>query len=118
MFYLDVMNNNVAKFHKSVVTTYEVYTLFYGTVLNIFLQLSIQTTRVIALKIWTRTAWTMSLDPGYKYKVEHTISTTALDKNKQTKNKNKTKKQKNTFNFENNRKQRESPLMLCFSITF
>ncbi len=41
MFHLDVMNKKVAYFHKNVVTSPIVYTAFYGTALQTFLQLVI-----------------------------------------------------------------------------
>ncbi len=39
MFRLDVMNNKVANYHKSVVTTHRIHRVLYGTALYTFLQL-------------------------------------------------------------------------------
>ncbi len=36
LFHLDVMNKTVANFHKIVVTTFKVHTVFYGAVFCIF----------------------------------------------------------------------------------
>ncbi len=36
MFHLDVMNKTVANFHKNLVTTFKVHTVFYGTALYTF----------------------------------------------------------------------------------
>ncbi len=64
MFHLGAMNQKVANFYESVVTTPKVNTIFYrnNNIMHFLQFVSMKTTGAISLKIWNQTDWMMGLN--------------------------------------------------------